>query len=51
MERYSISYKLHFLGSNQITRVVILKVTIKIDQGTSTFGMHGIPRVKVANCL
>jgi len=31
--------KLHFLSLNQIPKVVIYKVTIKVDQGASTFGM------------
>jgi len=32
---------LHFLGLNQILKVFILKVAIKVDQSTSTFGMLG----------
>jgi len=32
--------KHHFLSLNQISKKVILKVTIKVDQNTSTFGMH-----------
>jgi len=31
--------KLHFLSLRQIPKMVILKVTIKVDQGTSTFWM------------
>jgi len=36
----------HFLSLSQIPKLVILEVTIKVDQGTSTFGMHGSLRVK-----
>jgi len=36
LERYLA--KLHFLSLNQIPKMVILKVTIKVGQGTSTFG-------------
>jgi len=32
-------FKLHFLSLNEISKVVILKVTMRVDQGTSTFWM------------
>jgi len=38
--------KLHFLNSNHVSKMIILKVTIKVDQGASTFWMHGPLRVK-----
>jgi len=33
--------KLHLLSLNEIPKVVIFKVTIKVDQDSSTFGMLG----------
>jgi len=32
-------FKLHFLSLNKISKVVIFKVTMRVDQGASTFGM------------
>jgi len=34
--------KLHFLNLRQIPQMVILKVRIKVDQGTFFFRMHGL---------
>jgi len=33
--------KLHFLSLSQISKMVILKIRIKVDEGGSTFWMHG----------
>jgi len=35
-----------FFSWNQILKMIILRVTIKVDQGASTFWMHGPLRVK-----
>jgi len=43
--------KLYFLSSSQIPKVVKLKVRIKVDQGTSTLGMHGPLGVKLQPLL
>jgi len=34
-------FKLYFLSLNEIPQVVIFKVTMRVDQGASTFGMPG----------
>jgi len=34
-------FKLHFLSLNVIPKVVIFKVTMRVDQGASTFSMPG----------
>jgi len=34
-------FKLHFLSLNEIPKVVIFKVTMRVDQGSSTFWMPG----------
>jgi len=34
-------FKLHFLSLNEIPKVIIFKVTVRTDQGTSTFLMSG----------
>jgi len=34
-------FKLHFLSLNEISKVVIFKVTMRVDQGASTFWMPG----------
>jgi len=44
----TILVKLHF-QLNQIPTMVILKVTIKVAQGASTFGMHETLEVKVSS--
>jgi len=34
-------FKLHFFSLNEISKVVIFKVTMRVDQGASTFRMPG----------
>jgi len=35
-------FKLHFLSLNEIPKVVIFKVTMRVDQGASTYWMLGL---------
>jgi len=41
--------KLHLLSLNEIPKVFIFKVTIRFDQGASTFWMPRLQRIKISH--